>query len=117
PNSPPANPNLTLGGLLPIVPETGLPFAGNLVNLPISALPNAASVLPTAGLAFGIVGTNFNVNLALQALATLGKTRTVARPEIVTVENHWATMSLGEGITYATVSSDCTKIYFKDERL
>jgi type IV pilus assembly protein PilQ len=116
-NFTPANQNLTLSGLLPISPETGLPLGGNLVNLPISALPNAASVLPTAGLAFGIVGTNFNVNLALQALATLGKTRTVARPEIVTVENHRATMSLGEEIPYATVSSAGTQIQFKEALL
>jgi type IV pilus assembly protein PilQ len=74
-------------------------------------------VLPAAGLAFGIVGTNFNVNLALQALATLGKTRTLARPEIVTVENHRATMSLGEEIPYATVSSAGTQIQFKEALL
>jgi type IV pilus assembly protein PilQ len=113
----PANPNLNLSGLLPVFPDTGLPFGGNLVNLPISALPNAAGVLPAAGLAFGIVGTNFNVNLALQALSTLGKTRTLARPEIVTVENHRATMSLGEEIPYATVSSAGTQIQFKEALL
>ena len=31
----PVNPNLNLGGLLPIFPDTGLPLGGNLVNLPI----------------------------------------------------------------------------------
>jgi type IV pilus assembly protein PilQ len=116
-NFTPQNQNLNLSGLLPIFPDTGLPFGGNLVNLPISALPNASAVLPAAGLAFGIVGTNFNVNLALQALATLGKTRTLARPEIVTVENHRATMSLGEEIPYATVSSAGTQIQFKEALL
>src|SRR5262249_12525163 len=116
-NFQPVNPNLDLGGLLPVTPGTGLPLGGNLVNLPISALPNAANVLPAAGLAFGIIGTNFNVNLALQALGTLGKTRTLARPEIVTVENHRATMSLGEEIPYATVSSAGTQIQFKEALL
>jgi type IV pilus assembly protein PilQ len=116
-NFTPSNPNLNLGGLLPIFPDTGLPFGGNLVNLPISTLPNAGALLPAAGLAFGIVGTNFNVNLALQALSTLGKTRTLARPEIVTVENHRATMSLGEEIPYATVSSAGTQIQFKEALL
>jgi len=71
-------------------------------------------VLPAAGLAFGIVGTNFNINLALQALATLGKTRTLARPEIVTVENNKAAISLGEEIPYATVSSAGTQVQFKE---
>jgi type IV pilus assembly protein PilQ len=116
-NLTPPNQNLDLSSLLPIAPGTGLPIGGNLVNLPLAALPNSVGVLPTAGLAFGIVGTNFNINLALQALSTLGKTRTLARPEIVTVENHRATMSLGEEIPYATVSSAGTQIQFKDALL
>ena len=116
-NVSPVNPNLDLSGLLPVTPGTGLPLGGNLVNLPISTLPNAAGVLPTAGLAFGIVGTNFNINLALEALATLGKTRNLARPEIVTVENHTASISLGEEIPYATVSSAGTQIQFKEASL
>ncbi len=116
-NFSPANPNLNLSGLLPVFPDTALPLGGNLVNLPLGALPNAAAVLPTAGLAFGIVGTNFNINLALQALATLGKTRTLARPEIITVENHTASISLGEEIPYATVSSAGTQIQFKEALL
>jgi len=116
-NVSPANPNLDLSGLLPVTPGTGLPLGGNLVNLPLATLPNAAGVLPTAGLAFGIVGTNFNINLALEALATLGKTRNLARPEIVTVENHTASISLGEEIPYATVSSAGTQIQFKEASL
>ena len=113
----PVNPNLNLGGLLPIFPDTGLPFGGNLVNLPMSTLPNAGGLLPAGGIAFGIIGTNWNINLALQALASMGKTRTLARPEIVTVENNKAEISLGEEIPYATVSSAGTQIQFKDALL
>jgi type IV pilus assembly protein PilQ len=109
-----ANPNLNLG--LPVSLQTGLPLGGNLINLPLSALPNAGP-LPAAGLAFGLVGRNFNVNLALQALASQGKTRTLARPEIVTVENSKAVMSLGEEIPYATISSAGTQIQFKEALL
>ena len=116
-NVTPPNSNLNLSSLLPIFPDTGLPFTGNLVNLPISALPNASGVLPAGGIAFGIIGTNWNINLALQALATLGKTRTLARPEIVTVENNKAEISLGEEIPYATVSSAGTQIQFKEALL
>src|SRR4029450_5452271 len=89
-------------------------IGGNIVNLPFQALPNAASQLPAAGIAFGIIGTDFNIHLALQALATQGKTRTLARPEIVTVENSKASVSLGEEIPYATVSSAGTQIQFKE---
>jgi type IV pilus secretin PilQ/predicted competence protein len=124
----PSNPNLQIGtpfgGLLPVNPLTGLPFidgttggpigGGNLVNLPFKALPAAATAIPAAGLAFGIIGTDFSIHVALEALAEQGKTRTLARPEIVTVENAKATVSLGEEIPYATVSSAGTQIQFKE---
>lgn len=113
-NISPSNPNLNLSQLLPISPTgTGLPTGGNLVNLPFGLLPNAGAN-PAGGIAFGIVGTKFNINLALQALATLGKTRTLAHPEIVTVENNKAAFTLGEEIPYATVSSAGTQVQFKE---
>ncbi|OGK80750.1 MAG: hypothetical protein A2X52_04510 [Candidatus Rokubacteria bacterium GWC2_70_16] len=110
----PVNQNVTLNRLLPVETTTGLPMGGNLVNLPFQLLPNAASTVPAGGIAFGIIGTKLNINLALQALETQGKTRTLARPEIVTVENSKATVSLGEEIPYATVSSAGTQIQFKE---
>jgi type IV pilus secretin PilQ/predicted competence protein len=114
-NFSPTNPNLSLASLLPITAATGLSTGGNLVNLPFSVLPNAInSGGPAGGIAFGIVGTRFNINLALQALATLGKTRTLAHPEIVTVENNKAAFTLGEEIPYATVSSAGTQVQFKE---
>lgn len=111
------NPTFPLSGLFPIDALTGLPIGGNLVNLPFQALPRAATAIPAGGLAFGIVGTSFNINLALQALAEQGKTRTLARPEIVTVENARAEISLGQEIPYATVSSAGTQIQFRDALL
>ncbi len=111
-----ANPDLTLTSALPVAATTGLPTGGNLVNLPISNLPTSGST-PAGGFQFGIIGTKFNINLVLQALETQGKTRTLARPEIVTVENNEATMSLGEEIPYATISSAGTQIQFKEALL
>jgi type IV pilus secretin PilQ/predicted competence protein len=112
------NTNLAIGSgtgtVLPVSSTTGLPQGGNLVNLPIgSILPGVVSA-GTAGIAFGIVGSRLNLNLALEALKSEGKTRTLARPEIVTVENNKATVSLGEEIPYATVSSAGTQIQFKE---
>ncbi len=112
----PPNTGLTLAQGLPVSALTGLPLGGNIVNLPISTLPTQGP-LPTAGIAFGIIGTNLNVNLALQALAEQGKTRTLARPEIVTVENNLASIELGEEIPYTTVSSAGTQIQFKKAAL
>ena len=105
-----------LSGLLPVSSLTGLPQGGNVVNLPVSALPNAGP-LPAGGVVFGLIGSRYNINLALQALNERGKTRTLARPEIVTVENAKAAMSLGEEIPFATISSAGTQIQFKEALL
>jgi type IV pilus assembly protein PilQ len=111
----PNNPTLNLSQLFPVSATTGLPLGGNLVNLPFAALPGAAAAgAPAGGISFGLVSGNFNINLALQALANQGKTRTLARPEIVTVENSKASISLGDEIPYATVSSAGTQIQFKE---
>jgi type IV pilus assembly protein PilQ len=111
------NQSLNLSQLLPVQSTTGLPIGGNIVNLPFQALPNSSGQIPAGGISFGIVGTRYNINLALQALASQGKTRTLARPEIVTVENNKAQVSLGEEIPYATVSSAGTQIQFKEALL
>jgi type IV pilus assembly protein PilQ len=117
-------PNVPAGspfpGLLPISALTGLPLGGNVVNLPvISALGGSPAVASggAGGLAFGITGSRYNVNLALEALRVLSKTRTLARPEIVTVENGVASISLGEEIPYATVSAAGTQYQFKEALL
>jgi type IV pilus assembly protein PilQ len=107
--------NAALAGALPtILPalEDGanpLPFSGNIVNLPPSS--------SVAGIGFGIIGTRFSVNLALQALESESKTRSLSRPEVVTVENATASIVLGSDIPYATVSSAGTQIQFKEAAL
>ena len=111
----PSNPTLPLSQLFPVSASTGLPLAGNVVNLPFAALPGAAAAgAPAGGISFGLVSGNFNINLALQALANQGKTRTLARPEIVTVENSKAAIALGDEIPYPTVSSAGTQVQFKE---
>jgi type IV pilus assembly protein PilQ len=100
---------------LPVSGTTGLPLGGNLVNLPIGAVLGGGLVPAGAGgIAFGFTSSRYNVNLALEALRLLSKTRTLARPEVVTVENGTASISLGEEIPYATVSSAGTQIQFKE---
>jgi type IV pilus assembly protein PilQ len=111
-----ANTSSLLSAALPVSSLTGLPLGGNVVNLPLAALPTGGT-LPAAGVTFGLIGSRYNINLALQALSERGKTRTLARPEIVTVENNRAAMSLGEEIPFATVSSAGTQIQFKEALL
>ncbi|MBI2155872.1 MAG: AMIN domain-containing protein [Candidatus Rokubacteria bacterium] len=113
------NPNLTLATALPST-ASGLPSGGNLVNIPISDVLGGIGSSITSGaggIVFGIVQSRMNLNLALEALKTQRKTRTLARPEIVTMENYKATMSLGEEIPYATVSSAGTQVQFKEALL
>ena len=110
-------PNAAAGfpNTLPVSGTTGLPLGGNLVNLPIGAVLGGGLVPAGAGgIAFGFTSSRYNVNLALEALRLLSKTRTLARPEVVTVENGTASISLGEEIPYATVSSAGTQIQFKE---
>jgi type IV pilus assembly protein PilQ len=108
-----SNPNLDLGQTIPVSAQTGLPLGGNLINLPIGALLEGAAAAGTGGITFGIIGSRLNLNLTLEALRTLGKTATLARPDIVTLENRKARIALGEEIPYATVSSAGTQIQFK----
>src|SRR6059036_2513462 len=108
------NSNLTLGNFLPVSATTGLPLGGNIVNFP--APPGLLGGTP-AGIAFGIVGGKFNVNLVLDALEELQKATSLAKPEVVTVENAKATISLGSEIPYATVSSAGTQVQFKEALL
>jgi type IV pilus secretin PilQ/predicted competence protein len=108
----PPNPNLSLGSAIPVSSATGLASGGNIVNIPIGDV--LAGATGAGGLAFGIIGSRLNLDLALEALRSQAKTRTLARPEIVTVENNKAIMSLGEEIPYATVSSAGTQIQFKE---
>ncbi|MBI4635495.1 MAG: AMIN domain-containing protein [Candidatus Rokubacteria bacterium] len=105
------------GAILPVSSTTGLPLGGNVVNLPISSLLQGAASAGLGGFTFGVVGSRANINLTLEALKTQRKTRTLARPEVVTVENNKATMSLGEEIPYATISSAGTQIQFKEALL
>ncbi len=119
------NPNLTLGSVIPVDPATGLApmatptigTAGNLVNLPIGSLLESAASTGGGGIAFGLVSSRMNLNLALEALKTQDRSQTLARPEAVVAENQKALMKLGEQIPYATVSAAGTQVQFKDALL
>ena len=107
------NPNFmpAANTLLPISAATGFPVGGNLINLPITAAN------PALGLLFGIVGSDFNLNLAIQALETQGKARSLSEPKIVTVENAKAVMSRGFEVPFTSSSQQGTQVQFKDALL
>jgi type IV pilus assembly protein PilQ len=104
--------------LLPTDPSTGLPVGGNLVNLPLSLLPAVAGGIPAGGLLLGLVGSNFNLNLAIQALEIQGKARTLAEPKAITVENSKATISRGFEVPYtSTPTQGVSQVQFKEALL
>ena len=110
------NPNFTGSDLLPVSPTQGLPIGGNLVNLPTSFLPTISP--PALGALFGLVGSNFNLNLAIQALEVQGKARRISEPKIVTVENGKATISRGFEVPFtSTPTADVSNVQFKDALL
>jgi type II secretory pathway component GspD/PulD (secretin) len=110
------NPNFTGAELLPVGPTTGLPIGGNLVNLPTSFLPTLAN--PALGALFGLVGQNFNLNLAIQALEVQGRARRISEPKVVTVENSKATISRGFEVPFtSTPTADVSNVQFKDALL
>lgn len=114
----PVNPNLNLSGLLPVNPATAVPIGGNLVNLPTSLLPTLAGATPAGGLLLGIIGSNFNINLAIQALEVQGKARTLAEPKTVTVENAKAVISRGFEVPFvSTPSQGLSQVQFKEALL
>jgi type IV pilus assembly protein PilQ len=111
-----SNPNFTGSELLPVSPSTGLPIGGNLVNLPTAFLPTISP--PALGALFGLVGSNFNLNLAIQALEVQGKARRIAEPKIVTVENGKATIARGFEVPFtSTPTADVSNVQFKDALL
>src|SRR5205807_3900026 len=113
-SSHPSNtPGLTVRNFLPISAFTELPQAGNIVNFPIAA----GSFGTPAGIAFGFLSRKININLVLDALEAQNKTTSLAKPEVVTVENAKATITLGSEIPYATVSSAGTQVQFKEALL
>jgi type IV pilus assembly protein PilQ len=110
------NTNFTGSDLLPVSPSTGLPLGQNLVNLPTSFLPTLSS--PAMGVLFGLVGANYNVSLAIQALELQGKARKISEPKIVTVENATAEISRGFEVPFtSSPTADVSNVQFKDALL
>jgi type IV pilus assembly protein PilQ len=101
-------------GGTPLPPQSP-PTVGNIVNLPTSLLPTLLGATPAGGILLGIIGSNFNINMAIQALEVQGKARTLASPKTVTVENATATISRGLQVPFtSTPTSGVSQVQFKD---
>jgi type IV pilus assembly protein PilQ len=115
---PTSNSGFTGSQLLPVDPTTGLPVGGSIVNLPTSLLPTVLGATPAAGLLLGIIGQNFALNLAIQALEVQGKARTLAEPTAVTVENARAVIARGFEVPFtSTPTQGVQNVQFKEALL
>jgi type IV pilus assembly protein PilQ len=98
-----------------VLPPVNPPLVGNIVNLPTSLLPTLLGATPAGGLLLGILGQNFNINLAIQALEVQGKARTLAAPKTVTVENATAFIERGFEVPFtSTPTTGVSQVQFKD---
>jgi len=110
-----ATPNQLNTGGQPISPSVPPAQVGNLVNLPTGLLPTVLGASPAGGLLLGLIGSNFNVNLAIQALEVQGKARTLAAPKTVTIENATASISRGFEVPFtSTPTTGVSQVQFKD---
>jgi type IV pilus assembly protein PilQ len=115
---PTSNPGFTGGQLLPVDPATGLPVGGSIVNLPTSLLPTVLGATPAGGILMGVIGQNFALNLAIQALEVQGKARTLAEPKAVTVENAKAVIARGFEVPFtSTPTQGVANVQFKEALL
>jgi type IV pilus assembly protein PilQ len=89
---------------------------GNLVNLSTLFLPTVAS--PAGGLLLGLIGQNFNISLAIQALEVQAKARTLASPKTITVENGKAVISRGFLVPFvSTPTTGVSQVQFAEANL
>lgn len=87
------------------------------VNTPIvSASPSAKNPGGALGLTLGF-GNTLNVNLSLSALESIGKSRRLSNPKILTLDNKAATIQQGVSIPVSTVSAEGTKTEYVNATL
>jgi type IV pilus assembly protein PilQ len=98
----------TNGSVFPVSIPTGTNATNRYnVNLPVAS--------PAGSIAFGILGSNYLVDLELSAAQTENRGTVVASPRVITANQKEATISQGVEIPYQqSASSGATTIAFKD---
>jgi type IV pilus assembly protein PilQ len=98
----------TTGSVFPVTIPTGAAATNRYnVNLPVAS--------PAGSIAFGILGSDYLVDLELSAAQTENRGTVVASPRVITANQKEATISQGVEIPYQqSASSGATTISFKD---
>jgi type IV pilus assembly protein PilQ len=76
-----------------------------------------ASAGGSAGISFGTLSSDIQLNLRLSAAATIGQVKVISTPKIITLNNKAAKISQGQSIPYSTVSAEGTKTEFVEAAL
>jgi type IV pilus assembly protein PilQ len=76
-----------------------------------------ASAGGAAGISFGTLSSDIQLNLRLSAAATIGQVKVISSPKIITLNNKAAKISQGQSIPYSTVSAEGTKTEFVEAAL
>ncbi len=84
--------------------QSGVNFNGG--SLALNFDTGTSVPVGTAGLlAVGLAGAKTNIDLTLGALESVGKSKTLSRPKIITIDGETAVISQGIEIPYTTVSA------------
>jgi type IV pilus assembly protein PilQ len=92
-------------------------FGGVVTPPPTAGFPSSASAGGAAGISFGKLGTNIQVDMRLSAAVTSGDVKIISTPKIVTLNNKAAKISQGQSIPYQTTSAEGTKTEFVEAAL
>ncbi|HXH54741.1 MAG TPA: type IV pilus secretin PilQ [Gammaproteobacteria bacterium] len=114
---PPSNATITNGNL---VPTTLGPMVANSEGLfsDLGAKPIGGGAIATIGLALAKLPNGTLLDLELQAMEYESKSKTIARPNLVTMDQNKATMEKGVEIPYLeSTSSGAASITFKTAAL
>lgn len=105
-----------LQGVVPTdgaVPIFGGFYPGYVVNMPSAMAMSGAG--GGIGVRFGrLIGTPLSLDLRITAGQSQGMTKIISTPKVTVLDHQTATISQGESIPYATISSEGTQIEFHD---
>jgi type IV pilus assembly protein PilQ len=95
-----------LGGIVTTPPTSGT-FSGT----------SSTTAGGAAGISFGKLTSNVQLDLVLSAAATVGLVKVISSPKVITLNNKAAKISQGQSIPYQTTSAEGTQTQFVEAAL
>jgi type IV pilus assembly protein PilQ len=95
-------------------------LGGIVIPPPTSGTFSSTSATTTggaAGISFGKLTSNIQLDLRLSAAASVGQIKVISTPKVITLNNKAAKISQGQSIPYQTTSAEGTKTEFIEAAL